>query len=138
MPDFRTTAEAVEKIIKVKTGDDLTPFIETANSMVTDLCTDSGYSDEKLELIERWLSAHYYATYKPRTIQESVEGVAEQFEGRTQVGLGNSRYGQQAMVLDYKGNLKIADARRGRIKATIMQLGPRRDRDRRRFHGFDC
>jgi hypothetical protein len=104
---IRTTEAAVESIIEVDILIPLTPFIETANNLVDQVCLASGYSDATLELIERWLSAHFYATRDPRTSQEAVKGIMEEFEGTTKIGLNNTRYGQQALLLDTKGNLAL-------------------------------
>lgn len=74
--------------------------------MVTQHCSDSSYSAAILELIERWLSAHFYVVMDPRVQQEGVSGVYQQFEPiKVDLGLNLTKYGQQAMVLDYAGNL---------------------------------
>lgn len=103
----RTTAILVGGLIKVNPSHDLTPFIDSANALVTAECLASGYDDATLELIERWLSAHFYAVFAPRRSAESVGGaVSSQFEPiRVDLGLWNTKYGQQAMMVDYHGNL---------------------------------
>ena len=72
----RTTFDAVALIAEVDTdvSADLAPFIETANYLVTQLCASATklvnevetpfYDDVALELIERWLSAHFYHVRK--------------------------------------------------------------------------
>jgi hypothetical protein len=106
---IRTDEDAVKGIIEVDDSIDLTPFIEVANNVVDQVCLASSYSNATLELIERWLAAHFYATRDPRTNQESVKGIIEQFEGTTKVGLNNTRYGQQALLIDTAGNLAALD-----------------------------
>lgn len=101
----RTTQENVELIIEVDSGDDLTPFIAVANDMVTTLCTNSDYGTDKLELIERWLSAHFYTNYKPRAKMEKAGSVSETKQDKVDLGLNSSFYGQTAMQLDTAGNL---------------------------------
>lgn len=106
---MRTTQDAVSKLVEI----DLTInsgaidfAIETANRLTTDVCSSSAYSDETLELIERWLSAHFYSIRDPRTTKESIQGEIDvSFEGKTDIGLSHTRYGQQAMLIDFKGNL---------------------------------
>jgi hypothetical protein len=121
---IRTTEEAVGLIIELDEDIDLTPFIETANFLVDQVCLDSDYSDVTLEIIERWLSAHFYAVRDPRTVSESVRGISERFEGRTDLGLDFTRYGQMAMLLDVEGNLKAINADKlGKIRATILHIG---------------
>lgn len=120
---IRTTDEAVGGIIEVDEDIPLTPFIETANNLVDRVCLESDYSDATLELIERWLSAHFYATRDPRTNREEVKGIVEAFEGSTKIGLSNTRYGQQAMLLDTAGNLKALDEAKGNIPIDIQYIG---------------
>jgi hypothetical protein len=101
----RTTDAAVQGIIDHDTTIPLTPFIEAANALVTEKCTDSGYDATRLELIERWLSAHFYAIRDPRVALESVKGVMQQFSRKIGFNLQLTHYGQMAMVMDTDGNL---------------------------------
>lgn len=102
---YLTTADAVAGIIPVEDGDDVTPFIETADSIIQQLCTNSGYSSVTLELIERWLSAHFYCMWNPEAKSETVKGVGSSYAIDVGQNLAASRYGQQAMVIDTAGNL---------------------------------
>lgn len=104
---FRTTEAAVKGIIEVEDTDDLTPFIETANGLVTDVCTHSHYADEKLERIERWLSAHFYAVMSSRHRVDEVKTLREEFQSKVDLGLDITHYGQQAMRIDTAGNLAV-------------------------------
>lgn len=103
----RTTEEQVGDIIEADATIGLSPFIEVANSLVTELCASvvPAYSAERLELIERWLSAHFYAIRDMRAANEKADvvGIAYQFK----VGLyfENTMYGQQALLLDTAGGL---------------------------------
>jgi hypothetical protein len=103
----RTSEDQVSAVIDVSSGDDLTAYIDTANTLVTERCTASGYSDLRLELIERWLTAHFYACNRRRTLQEGVSGGAnEGFDPiKTDLFFDNTVYGQQALMLDTAGNL---------------------------------
>jgi hypothetical protein len=101
----RTTAQLVAGIIEVDSNIDLTPFIETASELVTEVCAIASYSVTRLELIERWLSAHFYAIRDPRTTQEKAGSVGENFESKVDLNLALTRYGQQAMMLDTAGGL---------------------------------
>ncbi len=105
----RTSQANVALIIEIDDGDDLTAFISVANEMVTELCTNSGYSDTRLELIERWLSAHFYTNYKPRAKAEKAATVSETKQDATDLGLNSSFYGQTAMRLDTAGSLASHD-----------------------------
>ena len=109
----RTTDAAVQGIIDTDATIPLTPFIETANNLVTELCTATppGYDATKLELIERWLSAHFYAVRDPRTVAETAGSVSDTFRGKVALHLDQTVYGQQAMLLDTFGNLASLNLR---------------------------
>jgi hypothetical protein len=123
----RTTDAAVAGIIEVDTNITLTPFIETANQMVTDACGEADYTEAKLELIERWLAAHFYAIRDPRATAERAGPVGANFESKVDLGLAITRYGQQAMALDTEGGLRAlseqATGGPGRITAGVTWLG---------------
>lgn len=113
MPTPRTTSDLVRGIIQTQDGVDLTPFITTANMLTTDVCGASGYSDDgpgsKMELIERWLSAHFYTIYDNQLSHAKAGSVAVGFMNKINYGLANSMYGQQAIRLDTDGNLAAID-----------------------------
>jgi hypothetical protein len=103
----RTTAEAVGLIIEVDANISLDPFIEIANALVTQCCTDTGtdYTDVTLELIERWLSAHCYTIREGRSFREKAGSVSEEKQSKVDLGFDTSHYGQTAMRIDYQGGL---------------------------------
>jgi hypothetical protein len=107
---IRTTDAAVQGIIETDSTITLTPFIEVASSMVDDHCVSSGYSAAKLELIERWLAAHFYAVRDNRVHSEKAGSVAQQFQYKVDLGLRVTIYGQQAMLIDSAGNLAAINA----------------------------
>lgn len=110
----RTTSSAVEQVLLGDYASDsspsLTPFIEAASAVVdrVETCSDDkeiALSDAELELIERWLAAHFYAmTDQPYAETETLTSRAK-FQGQTGMGLDASKYGQMAKVLDYSGCL---------------------------------
>lgn len=110
---YRTDSTAVQGIIEVDVTIDLDPFIETANALVTEVCVPLGYDGVRLELIERWLSAHFYAIRDPRAKTEQAGEVQESFWGKIDLGFNQTREGQMAMLLDTKGGLKALDANGG-------------------------
>lgn len=131
---LRTTVSAVIKILDPDGIEDMVGQIddeelnidyalEAANAQVTDLCTDSGYSDARLELIERWLAAHYASVSLPKTKQEAAKGLTETYEGQTKMGLDFTRYGQQAKGFDYKGNLAVLDVPGGKRQGKVYYVG---------------
>jgi len=116
---YRTTEAAVEGIIEVDVAIPLAPFIEAANQLVTDVCGDAGYSTAKLELIERWLAAHFYAVRDPRATQERAGAVGVTYESKVDLNLALTRYGQQAMLLDTAGGLATLNKRVAEGKVAI-------------------
>lgn len=106
-----TTATQVETIIDVDEGDDLTAFIAAADMLVQECClldvdgNSLGYTDVQLEMIERWLSAHFYAIFEPRSFLDQVGDLRQQIESKVNLRLEVTRYGQQAMLLDFHGGL---------------------------------
>jgi hypothetical protein len=124
---IRTTSGAVEGIIEVDAAISLTPFIETASALVDEIATDSGHDATRLELIERWLSAHFYAIRDPRTTQEKAGTVGASYESKVDLALDLTRYGQQAMVLDSSGLLRSLSSKKGRRQASVTWLGTEPD-----------
>ena len=127
----RTSASAVEAIILVKSSISVVPFIDVANDLVTNVCTDSDYSAATLELIERWLAAHFYAIRDPRRESEEADEVSAKFKSKVELGFNVTHYGQMAMRLDTKGNLSALDSRTKKGMATagigITWLGNERN-----------
>lgn len=110
---------------------DFTPFLETANALINQVCLESGYTEEYLELIERWLSAHFFSIPIPKTKQEAAKGLTETTEGQTKLGFNFTRYGQQAMLLDYDGNLASLNEGKKKLKGKVYFVGGYEDYERR-------
>lgn len=118
----RTTASLVRGVnVEVGTDADLDPFIDAANELVTELCTASGYSDERLVKIETWLAAHFFSMDEPRNSRERVGGIAVSTEGKLDLMFDNSRFGQHAKLLDTAGNLAALEVR---IKKGLRRIVP--------------
>ena len=108
---LRTTDAAVKGIIEVDALISTVPFIEVANDLVTELCTSSSYTSTKLELIERWLSAHFYAIRDQRVDTEKAGSVSQKFQYKVDLNMFQTIYGQQAMLIDTAGNLAALNKR---------------------------
>jgi len=121
----RTSYAAVALLIDVDStiSTDLAPFIEVANSLVTDVCTnyDTPYTDAKLELIERWLSAHFYAVRESRASEQRAVSVSRILQSKVDLGLDVTHYGQQAKLIDTEGGLAALD---GRLKSGKAKVTP--------------
>lgn len=101
----RTTEAAVRGIILRidSTLTDVTPYIDAANNLVTQHC--STLDDDTAELVERWLAAHFLVMNNERIESEEVRRIRRSFQHKLDLGLNQSKYGQQAMLLDYSGGL---------------------------------
>lgn len=116
----RTSAAAVKAILlpgKDYDNDqaaDLTPFIDTASAMVDDVvaCISAkggmALTAARLELIERWLAAHYFKVSDKPYSSRSTEGASGGFDGQTAMYLESTLYGQTALRLDSSGCLDAA------------------------------
>ena len=94
----------------------LAPFIEAANALVTECCSTDDYDATRLELIERWLAAHFYTVREMRAEAEGAKGVTEKKQSKVDLGFDTSHYGQMAMRLDTVGGLAALNenTKRGR------------------------
>lgn len=103
----RATSNLVEGIIEVDSNISLTPFINAANALVTECCTDldEDYTDAHLIVIETWLAAHFYSVRDMRVELEKAGSVSEKFQSKVDLGFKTSHYGQMAMRLDWQGGL---------------------------------
>lgn len=102
----RTTAELVGQIVEVDEDISLAPFIESANALVTEICAPvTTYTAARLELIERWLSAHFYCIREERPVLEKADVVSERAQSKVDLGFDVTHYGQMAMRLDTNGGL---------------------------------
>lgn len=97
------------KVVDVDSDIDLDPFILVANELVTELCTDSDYTDTRLKAIEQWLAAHCYLMRDQLVKSEKAGPVAVTYTGQFGLGLKQTKHGQMAMLLDTAGNLAALD-----------------------------
>jgi hypothetical protein len=110
----RTTEADVKKIIDTElTIEEVTPFLETANVMITQNLSDEGYSDELMKQIETWLAAHFVAIRDPRVSREKFGDGDQTFHGKSGMGLAHTPYGQQVMMLDSHGILATVSNTKG-------------------------
>lgn len=110
----RTTADAVKLLVEVDAtiSTDLAPFIETASSLVDDVVATAKkadgsdyYTPTKLELIERWLAAHFYTIRDNRAAAEKAGSVSINYQYDIGKMLSSSMQGQTALALDTAGGL---------------------------------
>ena len=125
----RTTSNAVKQLLGSNYGTDhlgndpsLRPYIDTAAVIIARVitcATSKGFThtSAELELIERWLAAHYYTRMDPTYTSKSTAGASGSF---TSPKDDTERYRQSAIELDASGCLKLILSRN---KATAVWLG---------------
>jgi hypothetical protein len=114
----RTTPLAVQGILLdhygatlAGTNPSLSPFIESANAVVDRVAAcaiarDKTLTTAELELIERWLAAHYYASAPDQAKESRTTGRASaKYQGKTGMYLESTKFGQMAVTLDHSGCL---------------------------------
>lgn len=109
---------------------DLDQFIAAATVLVdrVNTCaTNKGVTltSTELELIERWLAAHFLTTtsspFRPYKSKKTADAAAS-YQGETGKGLESSFYGQTAMNLDPSGCLESITSRK---RALLEWVGKR-------------
>ncbi len=108
--DARVTVNDVKDIIETSMVDDqLRAFINTAHRMVVDLLTGEGLAENTLTEIERYLTAHLLTLRDPRPQREKIGlEYSVTYQGKSEMGLQATQYGQMALTLDTTGKLASA------------------------------
>jgi hypothetical protein len=119
----RIEDEDVEALVEVDDSISLTPFITAANELVTELCTDSGYSATRLAIIETWLAAHLYQMRDQAVAMEDAKGVRSQYQYKVGLYLEQTKYGQTAMLMDTAGNLAALSKSMEQGEARTVTIG---------------
>lgn len=132
---IRTSDASVQAILLDQYDTDgspsLTAFIATANSLTdyVDSCdSDGDLSSATLELIERWLAAHYYAHADQLQKSKTTGDASSSFQGEFGKGLESTQYGQAAMNLDTTGCLakKNREMINGKVGISVTWLGKKK------------
>ncbi len=110
----RTDSAAVCAVLDTSLDDDeVEPFINTANLVVTTYLATSGLDADLLKEIETYLAAHFVTLRDVQAKQERADGVAFTYQGEWGSGLDSSSYGQTAQILDSTGILaQLSDENR--------------------------
>lgn len=96
----------------IDTARDTTPFISTADLIITEDLANAGLSQDRLTLIELYLAAHFVCITEERggIAAEKIGDASERYQpvatGKDIGGLATTRYGQQALAMDTSGTLK--------------------------------
>lgn len=132
-----TTRELIEQIYDNSLGSTLQQHIQAAEGLVGGLklalSKDSEgvlfHNTTTIQTVETWLAAHFASIEEPREVSGSASGGSESFESVPLLNyLGGTRYGQQAMALDFSGilnkyNDNLIKGRAKRSKVTLTSLG---------------
>lgn len=103
---MRSTEAEVKEIIETSlTDEQVAPFLKSANLLVTSVLTGQGYSDVVMADVERWLAAHFVSIRDPRAIKEKIGDAEDTYQGKFGEGLKGTSYGQQVLLIEYKGIL---------------------------------
>lgn len=103
----RVTDAEVKEIISLNVLTDTTPFITTANILVTKHLGSSGIPADLLAQIEKYLAAHLVALHPDeRQLTEQKLGDAQdKYGGSFGDMLSFTQFGQTVKMLDYTGTL---------------------------------
>lgn len=121
----RTDDTLVRSVIELDATFVTTIHITTANVLVTEKCVPAGYDDDRLQLIETWLAAHFCAVHQQISASEGAGSVNQSFQYRLGLNLAVTMWGQQALALDTSGalaSLNVATEKGGR--RTLGMFGP--------------
>ena len=143
----RTSSSSVQGILgdhyDSEAAPSLDPFIATAGSFVNKVATKNtaggfGLTDADLELIERWLAAHFYTHSDMIASSKSTGSASGSLQGQTAMHFESSLYGQTAVLLDSTGFLSnlMKESKEGKQKVRLGWTGTKlkdRVRDREEY-----
>lgn len=120
----RVTEEYVKRINyeTTLTADQVTPFLRTANNLVTGVLTGYGVSSEQLADIEAWLAAAFVAATDRQVTQEKMGDASAKYGGQLGMGWEYTSYGQVAIRLDPTGILKGLGNAKGHATIEVLEL----------------
>jgi hypothetical protein len=115
-------------------GLELTGYIQTADMLVDQviaygarkgITVTDGFEGSQADIIERWLAAHYTMVMTQQYAWRKSEGASAAFQGKSNMYLESTIYGQQAVAMDPTGYLStIASEPRKRASLTWDGLPP--------------
>jgi hypothetical protein len=118
----RATEAEVKEILDTNLEEtEITPFLNAANTVVTDVLMDEEYSDDLLKTIETWLAAHFVAIRDPRISKEKVGDGDATYHGKSGLGLNHTPYGQQVMLMDHHGKLAEITSSKGPAEVKVIR-----------------
>ena len=122
----RAVEATVRAVIDTDNKVPMARFIATANALtdyVSAQDTGSVLNTALLLEVETYLAAHFYALYD-RHVGLHTEKIGEasaDYQGKTEMRLDSTLWGQQAIALDVSGTLSLVN--KGSTKLTLTWLG---------------
>lgn len=142
IPGRVTAAELTQLLVEVDEDAVLSEYIDPANELVTEVCapvtkvvagvTVLWYTTSRLKLIEKWLAAHFYCILDAQSKRDRVGPITFESQNKVDLCLDQTRWGQQAKVMDTAGGLsRLDEIAKGNVKIAIaigrvLWLGTRR------------
>ena len=83
----------------------LRAFVNSAHYLIQANLLSSGLSSDVLTEIHKYLAAHFASLRDQRIESERVADVSMKYQGKTDMGLNATLYGQTALMLDTSGSL---------------------------------
>lgn len=134
----RTDATAVQGVLNDDYGPredgtepDLSPYIATASVLVDRIAAravenELTVTDAELEILERWLAAHFFKVSDRPASFMTVGKSQTTFDGKTAMYLQSTLYGQTAALLDpsgYLAEISVETEGGGRKPVTVFWAG---------------
>ena len=102
----RITVDDLVEIFETEfTEAQLSAFVNSAHYLIQANLLSSGLSSDVLTEIHKYLAAHFASLRDQRIESERVADVSMKYQGKTDMGLNATLYGQTALMLDTSGSL---------------------------------
>ena len=102
----RITVDDLVEIFETElTEAQLSAFVNSAHYVIQNNLLSSGLSSDILTEIHKYLAAHFASLRDQRIASERVADVSMNYQGKTDMGLNATLYGQTALMLDTSGSL---------------------------------
>ena len=102
----RITVDDLVEILETElTEAHLSAFVNSAHYLIQANLLSSGLSSDVLTEIHKYLAAHFASLRDQRIESERVADVSMKYQGKTDMGLNATFYGQTALMLDTSGSL---------------------------------
>lgn len=97
-------------------------FINSANTLVTNVLGSSTLGESVLAEIEKWLAAHMIASTRERMAEQEEAGEAKiKYIGQYGSGLSSTPYGQMVLTLDLTGKMAALGRKQAKLYAVPFE-----------------